>query len=429
MSGLPRSSSAPLKNGLPPQELLDDLCSRFVLNVPKEDLQSFERILFLVEYAHWFYEDNSVEKNPSLKSFNLKEFTSLLFNSCDVLKPYVAHIDDIFKDFTSYKVKVPVTGAIILDETYERCILVKGWKGSSWSFPRGKKNKDEEDHACAIREEGYEADVRTRLKVRTSFRSPPSGPGDGAPPPQKTPAASPTTFPPRRVHSFPVFRRDHPKLQTKSISPETEKKRTRRGGKVVGDAAGVFWGGDAPSPAPEDGERTDVRTLSRVLEETGFDVTKLLNIDDYIEVIFGQQRVRLYIVAGVREDTAFAPLTKKEISEIAWHRLDDLQPASNDVISRGITGLKLYMVSPFLASLKSWIFKHQPPNASRPDMPLRGLSVWRAKNSSIGSSNMIMESQSTKPEPEVHPPERAGMSFRNFRFNTASIFQPMEAGD
>lgn len=126
-----------------------------------------------------------------------------MFNSCDVLRPYVAHIDDIFKDFTSYKVRVPVTGAIILDETYERvrllwmkasfvrfywhiyflypiilnffnavytwccygtflsyvlytlhwqCILVKGWKGSSWSFPRGKKNKDEEDHACAIRE-------------------------------------------------------------------------------------------------------------------------------------------------------------------------------------------------------------------------------------------------------------------------------------
>ncbi|MCH85002.1 mRNA-decapping enzyme subunit 2-like, partial [Trifolium medium] len=71
---------------------------------------------------------------------------------CDVLKPYVAHIDDIFKDFTSYKVRVPVTGAIILDETFERCLLVKGWKGSSWSFPRGKKSKDEEDHACAVRE-------------------------------------------------------------------------------------------------------------------------------------------------------------------------------------------------------------------------------------------------------------------------------------
>ncbi|XP_071930332.1 mRNA-decapping enzyme subunit 2-like isoform X2 [Coffea arabica] len=260
-AGLHRSSSASSKNALPPQELLDDLCSRFVLNVPKEDQQSFERILFLVEYAHWFYEDNAMEKNPSLKSFTLKEFTSLMFNSCDVLKPYVAHIDDIFKDFTSYKVRVPVTGAIILDESFERCLLVKGWKGTSWSFPRGKKNKDEEDHTCAIRE---------------------------------------------------------------------------------------------------------------VLEETGFDVSELLNKDDYIEMIFGQQRVRLYIVAGVKDDTAFAPLTKKEISEIAWQRLDELQPANDDVISRGITGLKLYMVAPFLTYLKAWISANQPPVPPRSDRPLKG---------------------------------------------------------
>lgn len=52
----------------------------------------------------------------------------------------------------------------------------------------------------------------------------------------------------------------------------------------------------------------------QVLEETGFDFSKLLSKDDYIEMIFGQQRVRLYIVTGVKEDTAFAPLTKKEIS-------------------------------------------------------------------------------------------------------------------
>lgn len=35
--------------------------------------------------------------------------------------------------------------------------------------------------------------------------------------------------------------------------------------------------------------------------------------------------------------------------EIAWHRLDDLEPASDSVISRGMKGLKLYMVAPFLA--------------------------------------------------------------------------------
>lgn len=111
MSGLHRSSSTPLKNGLPPQELLDDLCSRFVLNVPKEDQQSFERILFLVEYAHWFYEDNTVEKNPSLKSLNLKEFTSLcilylmhLLLLCDMLlSGRVHHLKAwvLYNDFVS----------------------------------------------------------------------------------------------------------------------------------------------------------------------------------------------------------------------------------------------------------------------------------------------------------------------------------------
>ena len=52
----------------------------------------------------------------------------------------------------------------------------------------------------------------------------------------------------------------------------------------------------------------------QVLEETGFDVSELLNEDEHIEMIFGQQRVRLYIVSGVKEDTYFAPQTKKEIS-------------------------------------------------------------------------------------------------------------------
>ncbi|KAK4790387.1 hypothetical protein SAY86_017691 [Trapa natans] len=320
MAGHHRSSTAPLKDGLPPQELLDDLCSRFVLNVPKEDLESFERLLFLVEYAHWFYEDNAVEKNPSLKSLTLKEFTSLLFNSCDVLRPYVAHIDDIFKDFNSYKFRVPVTGAIILDESFERCLLVKGWKGTSWCFPRGKKNKDEEDHACAIRE---------------------------------------------------------------------------------------------------------------VLEETGFDVSNLLSLNDYIEEIFGQQRVRLYVIAGVKDDTDFAPLTKKEISEIAWHRIEDLQPANNaEFISRGATGVKLYMVAPFLKHLKTWISTHKPPVTSRPDIPVKGMCVWKAKTGSIGSSTtMNTETQLSRPPPENRASDTApGKSFRNFKFDTVAIFRALETG-
>ncbi|CAM0942846.1 unnamed protein product [Alopecurus aequalis] len=312
--GLNRATS---RGQLPPQELLDDLCSRFVLNVPQEDLESFERILFLLEQAHWFYEDNSVEHNPSLKSLSFKDFTSLMFNSCNALRPYRAHLDEIYKDFTHYKFRVPVSGAIILDDTHDRCLLVKGWKSSaSWSFPRGKRSKDEEDHTCAVRE---------------------------------------------------------------------------------------------------------------VLEETGCDVSKLLKLDDHIEVSIGQQRVRLYIIAGVKEDTVFAPQTKKEISEISWHKIDDLLPASDDAISRGVNGMKLYMVAPFLMGLKAWIAAHRQPVYQKSDASARG-TVWKAKNPSgvsVPVENPVINRAAS--DTQQHVDNRPGKSFRKFRFDTASILQSMEA--
>ncbi|KAL6191941.1 hypothetical protein ACLB2K_038330 [Fragaria x ananassa] len=108
--------------------------------------------------------------------------------------------------------------------------------------------------------------------LRTELRSPPFGAGEGSPPPQQTPAASPTIFPHRRVRQIPVFRQDHPKFQIKSISPETGIRRPRWEGKVIGDAAGVCWGGGAPSSAPEGGERSFVRSISflqRTSQEVG----------------------------------------------------------------------------------------------------------------------------------------------------------------
>eukprot|EP00249_Psilotum_nudum_P011846 c23419_g1_i1 orf=229-1251(-) len=338
MSGTLRGGGGgpPPRTTLPSQELLDDLCSRFILNAPEEELQSFERILFLIEQAHWFYEDNTMEQNPSLKSLTLRDFTSLMFQSCAALRPYIGHIDDIYKDFTSYKVRVPVTGAIILDESYERCLLVKGWKvGASWSFPRGKKNKDEEDHKCAIRE---------------------------------------------------------------------------------------------------------------VWEETGFDISGLLKVEDNIEVVIGQQRIRLFIISGVREDTVFAPQTKKEISEIAWHRVDELPTTSNETsYYRGPTGMKYYMVWPFVGRLWAWIAGHKPSAAMKSEISAKGASVWKVKTGLPSTSTIaagmlagsLMGSENTHKVLPVSESltyqcssssvdELPGKSFRNFSFDTAFILQKLE---
>ena len=53
------------------------MCRRFVLNQPAEELASFERILFAVEQAHWFYEDVTRETDPNLRTLPLKDFMHL----------------------------------------------------------------------------------------------------------------------------------------------------------------------------------------------------------------------------------------------------------------------------------------------------------------------------------------------------------------
>ncbi|XP_024400126.1 mRNA-decapping enzyme subunit 2 [Physcomitrium patens] len=265
----------PQRTQLPSRELLDDLCSRFVLNMPEEELKSFERILFSIEQAHWFYEDNAMEQNMALKAMTLREFSSLMFQSCAALRPYLTQIDNIYRDFTMYKTRVPVTGAIILDESLERCLLVKGWKaGASWSFPRGKKNKDEEDSTCAVRE---------------------------------------------------------------------------------------------------------------VVEETSYNIKPKLNLDDHLEVVVGQQRMRLFIIPGVKDDFLFEPQTKKEVSEIAWHRLDELPVSNGESVlhHRGPTGFKYFMVFPFIVPLKLWISKRRLQYPKRVN-PVPTVSVWKVKNNSSG---------------------------------------------
>ena len=85
-----------------PQEVLDDLCARFLLNIPESGMsghhvvhlhtialnfkenfgfQTFEekddliRLMFQVELAHWFYIDFHRVENPSLPEMRLPQFT------------------------------------------------------------------------------------------------------------------------------------------------------------------------------------------------------------------------------------------------------------------------------------------------------------------------------------------------------------------
>lgn len=133
---------------------LDDLCVRFIINLPQEDLSSVARICFQVEEAQWFYEDFIRPLDPTLPSMSLRTFCLRIFQHCPLLASFsVENHTKAFEEFLQYKTRVPVRGAILLNEAMDSTVLVKGWKkGANWSFPRGKINKDEDDLDCAVRE-------------------------------------------------------------------------------------------------------------------------------------------------------------------------------------------------------------------------------------------------------------------------------------
>jgi mRNA-decapping enzyme subunit 2 len=136
-------------------DCLDDLCVRFIVNLPNEELQSVERICFQIEEAQWFYEDFIRPQDPNnLPSMHLRKFSQLMFQHCPLFSAYSEELhQQAYEQFLAYKTRVPVRGAIMLNEEMTHAVLVKGWKkGAKWSFPRGKINKEETDLDCAVRE-------------------------------------------------------------------------------------------------------------------------------------------------------------------------------------------------------------------------------------------------------------------------------------
>ncbi|XP_063993797.1 m7GpppN-mRNA hydrolase [Diachasmimorpha longicaudata] len=237
-----------------PLDILDDLSSRFIINVPEEGRKDLVRICFQVELAHWFYIDfYCTEENPrNLQSCGMKEFAAHLFNHIPFLKPNLGRIEAVLEEWRDYKQNVPTFGAIVMNEDMTKVLLVQNyWAKNSWGFPKGKVNEDEDPSHCAVRE---------------------------------------------------------------------------------------------------------------VLEETGFDISKLIDDKEYFEATINDRLVRLYIITGVHEDTTFAPRTRKEIKSVQWFSLMDLPNNPKDMtpkVKMGVGPNAFFMVVPFVRRMKRWVLERQ----------------------------------------------------------------------
>ncbi|XP_037027172.1 m7GpppN-mRNA hydrolase [Bradysia coprophila] len=132
------------------KDILDDLASRFIINVPEERSDHI-RICFQMELAHWFYLDfYCVDKAMRC---NITSFAKQLFEHIPFLSTQADKVNDILNQFKQYKKNVPTYGAILMNSDLDKVLLVQSYFAkSSWGFPKGKVNEDEDPLHCAIRE-------------------------------------------------------------------------------------------------------------------------------------------------------------------------------------------------------------------------------------------------------------------------------------
>lgn len=149
----PRDRKQSMSNWSVPVHVLDDLCCRFIINIPEEERSNHVRIFFQIELAYWFYLDFFCQDDPTLKPLGMREFSRQVFTHCPTLTNFAENVDSILDEWREYKMAVPTYGAILLDDSMDYILLAQGfWAKASWGFPKGKVNEEEAPAACAIRE-------------------------------------------------------------------------------------------------------------------------------------------------------------------------------------------------------------------------------------------------------------------------------------
>ncbi|POW23347.1 hypothetical protein PSHT_00198 [Puccinia striiformis] len=311
------ASSASVFSRMTLEDVLEDLASRFILNLPIVELSHIERVCFQVEQAHWFYED-FVRPNSllNLPSYHLKTFTSLFFEQCEFLTVDGAPLagwdpKTAYEKFMRYKERVPVCGAIMFNEDATQVLLVRGFKSnSSWSFPRGKINENELPKDCAIRE----------VLEETGFNIGPY--------------------------------LSLPSISTSSFSDDSKLSAIRK---------------TRPTNPTPNGQHNHHKAHQNCTLHSEGD-------DHFIEITIREQRLRMYLVTGIPNDTQFVTQTRQEIGRIAWFPISDLPTfsaingtlgtkqlskminvSSPSTVESQRANAKFYMVVPFVNDMRTWL--------------------------------------------------------------------------
>ncbi|KAK3096563.1 hypothetical protein FSP39_001325 [Pinctada imbricata] len=123
--------------------------------------------------------------------------------------------------------------------------------------------------------------------------------------------------------------------------------------------------------------------VREVMEETGFDISNKINLEDFLENHFNDQLTRLYIVPGVGLDTKFQPKTRKEIKNLQWFPVEALPAHKRDQTPKqlGMNPNNFFMVIPFIRPLRKWIANKL--GLVDPDLDIKGGNLNQARQQKV----------------------------------------------
>lgn len=165
----------------------------------------------------------------------------------------------------------------------------------------------------------------------------------------------------------------------------------------------------------------------QVLEETGFDISKLINKNDFIEAIIHEQIVRLYIIGHIPRDTKFQPRTRNEIKACEWFPLADLPSNKKDMtpkVKMGVSPNAFFMVLPFVKRMRRWVSERNPKVFTNSTRRTRHKSMGdieasttknKTKTISQGLQNEIQEFQQLN-----HTPSNTTTKYKNGNGHSAT---------
>ena len=158
---------------------LDDVHTRFILNLPSNELSTADRIFFQLEQAYWFYDDfycdchdENSNESPLPRFKSLRHFCQTMFQISPLLSPNLLNFNTMWDEFTAYKRSISTYGTILLNHNCTKVVLCQDWNGKSWTFPAGKINQHETGIEAGARETYEETgfDIHCQLGITRNLK-------------------------------------------------------------------------------------------------------------------------------------------------------------------------------------------------------------------------------------------------------------------